>query len=69
MIGVITAVLAGSTAALAAILVFDHSLGAALIAGAAATFATEFALIRFQGSAWADAYTASLSEEADEGPS
>ena len=69
MIGVITAVLAGSTAALAAILVFDHSLGAALIAGAAATFATKFALIRFQGSAWADAYTAPLSEEADEGPS
>ena len=36
MVGVITAVLAGSTAALAAILAFDHSLGAALIAGAAA---------------------------------
>ena len=33
MIAVITAVLAGSTAALAAILIFDHSLAAAVISG------------------------------------
>jgi hypothetical protein len=33
MVAVITAVLAGSTAALAAILIFDHSLAAAAISG------------------------------------
>jgi hypothetical protein len=33
MVAVITAVLAGSTAAMAAILIFDHSLAAAVVAG------------------------------------
>jgi hypothetical protein len=65
MVGVITAVLAGSTAALAAILVFDHSLAAALIAGAAVAFSVGVALMRLQGSAWTGADTAPLSEEAD----
>jgi hypothetical protein len=34
MVAVLTAVLAGSTAALAAVLIFDHSLAAAVISGA-----------------------------------
>jgi ABC-type molybdate transport system permease subunit len=49
---VITAVLAGSTAALAAILVFDHSLAAAVIAGALVSLPTLVAMIQNQNSAW-----------------
>jgi hypothetical protein len=52
MVAVITAVLAGSTAALAAILIFDHSLTAAVIAGAAVAVPVLVALIRHQDSAW-----------------
>ena len=48
----ITAVLAGSTAALAAILVFDHSLAAAVIAGALVALPTLVAMIQNQNSAW-----------------
>jgi hypothetical protein len=49
MVAVITAVLAGSTAALAAILIFDHSLAAAVISGAVVALP---ALIRYQDAAW-----------------
>jgi hypothetical protein len=52
MVAVITAVLAGSTAAVAAILIFDHSLAAAVIAGALVALPTLIALIRHQDSTW-----------------
>jgi hypothetical protein len=52
MVAVITAVLAGSTAALAAILISDHSLAAAVIAGALVAFPALVAMIRHQDSAW-----------------
>jgi hypothetical protein len=52
MIAVITSVLAGSTAALIAILVSDHSLAAALISGALVALAALIALMRYQDSAW-----------------
>ena len=52
MVAVITAVLAGSTAALAAILIFDHSLAAAVISGAAIALPVMIAMIRHEDSAW-----------------
>ncbi len=52
MVAVITAVLAGSTAALAAILIFDHSLAAAVIAGTLVALPTMLAMIRHQDSTW-----------------
>jgi hypothetical protein len=52
MVAVITAVLAGSTAALAAILIFDHSLAAAVISGMAVALPAMIAMIRYQDSAW-----------------
>jgi hypothetical protein len=52
MVAVITAVLAGSTAALAGILIFDHSLAAAVIAGALVAIPTLIALIQNQNSTW-----------------
>jgi hypothetical protein len=52
MVAVITAVLAGSTASLAAILIFDHSLAAAVISGTLAALPTMMAMIRYQDSAW-----------------
>jgi ABC-type sugar transport system permease subunit len=52
MVAVLTAVLAGSTAALAAILIFDHSLAAAVISGAVVALPLVIALIRHQDSAW-----------------
>jgi hypothetical protein len=52
MVAVITAVLAGSTAALVAILIFDHSLAAAVIAGTLVALPTMIAMIRYQDSAW-----------------
>ena len=52
MVAVITAVLAGSTAALVAILIFDHSLAAAVISGAVVTLPVMIAMIRHQDSAW-----------------
>jgi hypothetical protein len=52
MVAVITAVLAGSTAALAAILIFDHSLAAAVISGTLIAVPTMIAMIRYQDSAW-----------------
>jgi hypothetical protein len=52
MVAVITAVLGGSTAALAAILIFDHSLAAAVISGTLVALPTMIAMIRYQDSAW-----------------
>ena len=52
MVALITAVLAGSTAALAAILIFDHSLAAAVICGAVVALPTMIAMIRYQDSTW-----------------
>jgi hypothetical protein len=52
MVAVVTAVLAGSTAALAAILIFDHSLAAAVIAGTLVALPTLIAMIRHQDSSW-----------------
>jgi hypothetical protein len=60
MVAVITAVLAGSTAAIAAILIFDHSLAAAVIAGTLVALPTMIALIRHQDSAWERAATEPL---------
>ena len=60
MVAVITAVLAGSSAALAAVLIFDHSLAAAVIAGALASLPTMIALIRHQDSTWERAATEPL---------
>jgi hypothetical protein len=52
MVAVITAVLAGSSAALAASLIFDHSLAAAVISGTLVALPAMFAMIRYQDSAW-----------------
>jgi hypothetical protein len=52
MVAVITAVLAGSTAALAAIQIFDRSLAAAVISGTLVALPTLIAMIRHQDSAW-----------------
>jgi hypothetical protein len=52
MVAVITAVLAGSTAAIAAVLIFDHSLAAAAISGTLIAFPTMIAMIRHQDSEW-----------------
>ena len=60
MVAVITAVLAGSTAALAAILIFDHSLAAAVISGTLIALPTMIAMIRHQDSAWERAATEPL---------
>jgi hypothetical protein len=68
MVGVITAVLAGSTAALAAILVFGHSLAAALIAGALVALFVLVALMRLQRSWWTRGAATPLTAEDDEGP-
>ena len=69
MVGVITAVLSGSTAALAGILISDHSLAAALISGALVALSVLVALMRFQRSAWERASTTPLIAEEDEEPS
>jgi hypothetical protein len=60
MVAVVTAVLAGSTAALAAILIFDHSLAAAVISGALIAVPTMIAMIRYQNSEWERAAAAPL---------
>ena len=52
MVALITAVLAGSTAALAAILIFDHSLAAAVISGTLVALPTMITMIRYQDAAW-----------------
>jgi hypothetical protein len=60
MVAVMTAVLAGSTAAVAAIPIFDHSLAAAVISGAVVALPTLIALIRHQDSTWERAATEPL---------
>ena len=55
MIGVITSVLAGSVAALLGVVVFDHSLAAALIGGAAAALAVLSELMRHGRRIWSTA--------------
>jgi hypothetical protein len=51
MVGVITAVLAGATAAMIAIVASDHSLAAALAAGGGVAITLAISLLRFQWSA------------------
>ena len=63
MVGLITAVLAGSAAGLLAAVVSDHSLVAALIAGVLVAIAVFAALIRFQVSTWRRAAALPLDEE------
>jgi hypothetical protein len=63
MVAVITAVLAGSTAALVAILVSDHSLAAALISGALVALSALVALIRFEASTWKRADDAATADQ------
>ena len=65
MVAVITAVLAGSTAALAAILISDHSLAAALISGGLVALIVLVSLTRFQRSAWAAASTTPVTADED----
>ena len=60
MVAVITAVLAGSTAAVAAILIFDGSLAAAVVAGTLVALPTMTAMIRYQDSTWERAATEPL---------
>jgi hypothetical protein len=62
---VITAVLAGSTAALAAMLIFDHSLAAAVISGTLVALPTLIAMIGHQDSAWESAATEPLTPDED----
>jgi hypothetical protein len=52
MVAVITAALAGSTMALAAVLIFDHSPAVAVISGTLGALPTLIAMIRHQDSAW-----------------
>ena len=65
MVAVITAVLAGSTAALAASLIFDHSLAAAVISGAVVALPVMIAMIRHQDSAWQRAAAHPLTPDED----
>ena len=65
MVSVVTAVLAGSIAAMAAILISDHSLAAALISGGLVAFIVLAALTRYQRSAWAGASATALVEDPD----
>ena len=65
MVAVITAVLGGSTAALAAILIFDHSLAAAVISGMTVALPAMIAMIRYQDSAWQRAVAEPLRHSED----
>ena len=65
MVAVITAVLAGSSAVLAAILIFDHSLAAAVISGTLVALPAVIAMIRYQDSAWERAATEPLRPSED----
>jgi hypothetical protein len=69
MVGVITAVLAGSTAGLTAAVASDDSLAAALVAGAVVAITALVALMRFQRSVWKRAATTPLIVDEDGGPS
>ena len=65
MVAVITAVLAGSTAAIAASLILDHSLAAAIIAGTVVALPVVFAMVRHQNSTWERASVKPLSSHGD----
>jgi ABC-type sugar transport system permease subunit len=64
-VAVITAVLAGSTAALVAVLIFDHSLAAAVIAGTLIAVPMLIAMIRRQDSGWERAAAGPLMHDRD----
>jgi hypothetical protein len=68
MIGVITAVLAGSAAALIGLLVSDHSLAAAVISGAAVAIGGSVWLINYQWSVLKRVASTPLITEGSEGP-
>jgi hypothetical protein len=61
MVGVITAVLAGSTAGLAAAVIFDHELAVALLAGGATALISLYLLMRFHSAVWRAAREAPVS--------
>jgi hypothetical protein len=65
MVAVVTSVLAGSTAALAAILIFDHSLAAGVIAGTLVALPMLIAMIRHQDSTWERATVEPLEPRGD----
>jgi hypothetical protein len=65
MVAVITAALAGSAAGLLAAVASDHSLAAALPAGAAAAIALVWTLMRRQTATWTQASTAELNIDAE----
>ena len=64
MVAVITAVLAGSAIGLLAVVVPEHSLAAALVAGGVAALAAVSAMMRRQQSAWEQATSAPVSFDA-----
>jgi hypothetical protein len=68
MVGVITAVLAGATAALIAIIASSHSLAAALVSGIVVGLATIIVLMRFQESAFLRAVATPLLADHDSDP-
>jgi hypothetical protein len=65
MVAVITAVVSGSAAAVAAILIFDHSLVATVISGTLVALPVMIAMIRHQDSSWERAATQPLTPGAD----
>jgi hypothetical protein len=65
MVAVVTAVLAGSTAALVGILIFDHLLAPTVIAGALVALPTLVAMIQNQNSAWERSVSEPLDGEED----
>jgi hypothetical protein len=67
MVGVITAVLAGATAGLVAIVAAGHSLAAALISGVVIALAAMIVLMRFQERAYRRASTRRLLADLDSG--
>ena len=67
MVGVITAVLAGATAGLAAIAISRHSLAAALTASVLVALAAVTVLMRFQERAYRRAAAGRLPSELDSG--
>ncbi len=60
MVAVVTAVLTGSIAAITAVLIFDHSLAAAVVSGIVLALPTMIALIRYQDATWERAAGAPL---------
>jgi ABC-type sugar transport system permease subunit len=65
MVAVITAVLSGSTVALVAALLSDHSLAVSVVAGAVVTVPLLAVLIRFQDSSWKRAAARPLGQSED----